>query len=325
MTSAIDLLRLFDAIESQRLISYIPFMRSGDTKVMVYGPDGTLESGAFYMIDSLQWLRNIVGKKIASTIPDPSKKKIDAIKEKYPASEGYTVVSTTRNAPEKNNRLSVEDLPNLDKLLTLMDAKSGDIIKNYFDRTMGGMFSDQTMGSMTGDNAQMVAKGVISELPKSVRSILMKDLAAGFMKESREIPGYDTNFTDRLLDYNRIVATTVAHRMYRKEYAEAYDDLNRNVGDVEKDYAKNWDQYVDTPEHFILRAAKTVGFFNTMWASLASGMVNAMGVWTVTAYQMTIMKGSAGLDIYKTSIQVMAGSGAALAMVCTLIHTRYRA
>lgn len=302
-----DLLRLFDAIESQRLISYIPFMRSGDTKVMVYGPDGTVDSGAFYMIDSLQWLRDLVGTNIASTIPDPSKKKIDAIKEKYPASEGYTVVSTARDAPNKNNRLSIDDLSGLDKLLNLMDANAGGIVKNYFDRTMGGMFSDETLGSMNGDDVKMIAKGIISDLPKSVRSVLMKDLAAGFMKESREIPGYDTNFTDRLLDYNRIVATTVAHRMYRKEYAEAYDNLNRNAGTAEKDYAKNWDEYVDTPENFLIRAAKTIGFFNTMWASLASGMVNAMSVWTVTAYQMTIMKGSAGLDIYKTSLQVMAG------------------
>jgi hypothetical protein len=302
-----DLLRLFDAIESQRLISYIPFMRSGDTKVIVYGPDGTIESGAFFMIDSLQWLRDLVGKGIAATIPDPSKKIIAEIKAKYPESEGYRVITDSRNIPNKQDRLSIEDLPNLDKLLSLMDARSGGIIKDYFDRSMGGMFSEKTMGGMTGDNAIMITKGLISDLPKSVRSVLMKDLAAGFMKEAREIPGYDTNFTDRLLDYNRIVATTVAHRMYRKEYAEAYDDLQRNVNKAEREYAKDWDQYVDTPEGYIARGLKTIGFFNSMWASVASSAVNAMSVWTVTAQQMTIMKGSAGLDTYKMAIQVMAG------------------
>jgi len=302
-----DLLRLFDAIEAQRLISYIPFMRSGDTKVIVYGPDGTIESGAFFMIDSLQWLRDLVGKGIAATIPDPSKKIIAEIKAKYPESAGYRVITDSRDIPNKNDRLTIEDLPSLDKLLSLMDAKSGGIIKDYFDRSMGGMFSEQTMGGMTGDNAIMITKGLISDLPKSIRSVLMKDLAAGFMKEAREIPGYDTNFTDRLLDYNRIVATTVAHRMYRKEYAEAYDDLQRNVNKAEREYAKNWDQYVDTPEGYIWRALKTVGFFNSMWASTASSAVNAMSVWTVTAQQMTIMKGSAGLDTYKMAVQVMAG------------------
>lgn len=302
-----DLLRLFDAIESQRLVSYIPFMRSGDTKVIVYGPDGALESGAFFMIDSLQWLRDLVGKGIAATIPDPSKKIIAEIKAKYPESEGYRVITDSRDIPNEQDRMSIEDLPNLDKLLSLMDARSGGIIKDYFDRSMGGMFSDKSMGGVSVDNAKLIARGIISDLPKSVRSVLMQDLAAGFMKESREIPGYDTNFTDRLLDYNRIVATTVAHRMYRKEYAEAYDDLQRNVNKAEREYAKDWDQYVDTPEGYIARGLKTIGFFNSMWASTASSAVNAMSVWTVTAQQMTIMKGSAGLDTYKMAVQVMAG------------------
>jgi hypothetical protein len=302
-----DLLRLFDAIESQRLTSYIPFMRSGDTKVIVYGPDGTLESGAFYMIDSLQWLRDLVGKGIAATIPDPSKKIIAEIRAKYPESEGYRVITDSRDIPNEQDRLSIEDLPNLDKLLSLMDAKSGGIIKDYFDRSMGGMFSDKAVGGVSVDNAKLIARGIISDLPKSVRSVLMQDLAAGFMKEAREIPGYDTNFTDRLLDYNRIVATTVAHRMYRKEYAEAYDDLQRNVNKAEREYAKDWDRYVDTPEGYIARGLKTIGFFNSMWASFASSSVNAMSVWTVTAQQMTIMKGSAGLDTYKMAVQVMAG------------------
>jgi hypothetical protein len=44
-----------------------------------------------------------------------------------------------------------------------------------------------------------------------------------------------------------------------------------------------------------------------MWGSFSSSAVNAMSVWTVTAPQMTIMKGSAGLDIYKMSAQVIAG------------------
>jgi hypothetical protein len=302
-----DLLRLFDAIESQRLTSYIPFMRSGDTKVIVYGPDGSLDSGAFYMIDSLQWLRDLVGKQIAKTIPDPSKKRIAEIKAKYPESEGYRVITDSRDIPNEQDRLSIEDLPNLDKLLSLMDAKSGGIIKDYYDRTMGGMFSESNLSELTENNTKMIAKGIIADLPKSVRSVLMQDLAAGFMKQSRDIAGYDTNFTDRLLDYNRIVATTVAHRMYRKEYAEAYDDLQRNVNKAEREYARDWDQYVDTPEGYIARGLKTIGFYNSMWASSASSAVNAMSVWTVTAQQMTIMKGSAGLDTYKMAIQVMAG------------------
>jgi hypothetical protein len=302
-----ELLRLFDAIESQRLTSYIPFMRSGDTRIMVYGPDGTIDSGAFFMLDSMQWLKELVGPKIAKMIPDPNvNAKIAEIQEKYPANEGYKVV-VSRRAADMNERLSIDDLSSLDKLLSLMDANAGKIIKNYFDRTMGGMFSQETVGGLSAANAEQVARGVIAGLPQSVRSVLMEDLISSFMKQSRDIPGYDTNFTDRLLDYNRIVASTVSHRMYREEYSEAYEDLKRNVGDAEKKYAEGWDEYVDTPEHTMWRALRTIGFFNSMWGSIASSSVNAMSVWTVTAPQMTIMKGSAGLDIYKMSAQVIAG------------------
>jgi hypothetical protein len=302
-----ELLRLFDAIESQRLTSYIPFMRSGDTRIMVYGPDGTIDSGAFFMLDSLSWLKELVGPKIAKTIPDPNiDGKIAEIQKKYPSSEGYKIV-VSRKAADMNDRLSIDDLSSLDKLLGLMDANAGKIIKNYFDRTMGGMFSDETVGGLSAANAEQVARGVIAGLPQSVRSVLMEDLISSFMKQSRDIPGYDTNFTDRLLDYNRIVASTVSHRMYREEYAEAFDDLKRNVNDRERKYAESWDEYVDTPEHVMFRGLRTIGFFNSMWASFASSSVNAMSVWTITAPQMTIMKGSAGLDIYKMSAQVIAG------------------
>ena len=302
-----ELLRLFDAIESQRLISYIPFMRSGDTRIMVYGPDGTIDSGAFIMLDSMQWLKDLVGPKIAKMIPDPDvKAKIAEIQQKYPASDGYKVV-VSRKAADVNERLTIDDLSSLDKLLNLMDANAGKIIKTYFDQTMGGMFSQETIGGLSAENAGQVARGVIAGLPKSVRSVLMQDLISSFMKQSRDIPGYDTNFTDRLLDYNRIVASTVSHRMYREEYSEAFDDLKRNVGDAERNYAEGWDEYVDTPERAMWRALRTIGFYNSMWGSIASSAVNAMSVWTVTAPQMTIMKGSAGLDVYKMSAQVIAG------------------
>lgn len=302
-----DLLRLYDAIEAKRIISYIPFMRSGDTRIMVYGPDGSLESGAFFMLDSLDWLKDIVGPKIAATIPDPGiDKKIKEIQDRYPASEGYKVVVSKMGA-DMNERLSIDDLSTLDKLLNLMDARSGDMVKKYFEKTLGGMFSQETIDSVSAKDAAAIAKGFIGDLDKNVRSVLMDDLIAGFMKQSRDIPGYDTNFTDRLLDYNRIVATTVSDRMYRKEYSEAFDNLKRNAAKPERNYAEKWDAYVDSPEWGVWRAARTIGFFNSMWGSIASSAVNAMSVWTVTAPQMLNMKASAGADVYRMGVQVMAG------------------
>jgi hypothetical protein len=302
-----DLLRLFDALEARRITSYIPFMRSGDTRIMVYGPDGSLESGAFVMLDSLEWLKDIVGPKIAATIPDPNvDQKIKEIQARYPEKDGYKVV-VSRMGADMKDRLSIDDLSSLDKLLNLMDARSGEIVKRYFDKTLGGMFSEDTVESLSSNDAAAIAKGFFSDLDKNVRSVLMDDLIAGFMKESRDIPGYDTNFTDRLLDYNRIIATTVSDRMYRKDYSEAYDNLKRKAAAPEKRYAESWDQYVDSPEWGVWRAARTIGFFNSMWGSVASSAVNAMSVWAVTAPQMTIMKASAGLDVYRMGVQIMGG------------------
>jgi len=235
-----------------------------------------------------------------------AEEKIKEIQEKYPASNGFKVVVTEREG-DVDKRLTIDDLTNLDKLLNLMDARSGDMIKNYFNKTLGGMFDAETLERLSSGEAAMLAKGFVSDLDKNVRSVLMEDLIAGFMKESRNIPGYDTNFTDKLLDYNRIVATTVSHRMYREEYSKAFDNLKRNVAAPERRYAERWDEYVDSSENAIWRAARTIGFFTSMWGSFSSSAVNAMSVWTVTAPQMTVMKMSAGLDIYKTAVQVMAG------------------
>lgn len=302
-----DLLRLFDALEQRRITSYIPFMRSGDTRIMVYGPDGSLESGGFFMLDSLEWLKDLVGPKIAATIPDPGvNQKIKEIQAQYPASEGYNVV-VSRMGADMTERLSIDDLSSLDKLLNLMDARSGEMVKRYFDKTLGGMFSPDTIESLSSKDAAAIAKGFIADLDKNVRSVLMDDLIAGFMKESRDIPGYDTNFTDRLLDYNRIVATTVSDRMFRKDYSAAFDNLKRKAAKPEVKYAESWDAYVDSPEWGVWRAARTIGFFNSMWGSVASSSVNAMSVWTVTAPQMTIMKASAGLDVYRMGVQMIGG------------------
>jgi hypothetical protein len=301
-----SLLQLFDAYEKNRLTSYIPFMRSGDVRVQVYGPDGTLDTGAFYMLNSKAWLKNLVGPKFQGMIKDPDlEAQIRAIQKKYPASEGFTI-KVTREKIDRSSQLGLDDLSTLDKLLGLMEANSGRLIKDYFDKTMGGMISPGGLGDLTADQAKLLARGFIDQLPAQVKSVLMEQVTAGFMKQSRDIAGYDTNFINRLFDYNRIVATTVSHRTFRKEYSLAFDEAMNKVDEPEKRYLQAWDGYIDTPEHAVWKAARGLGFFNAMWGSFSSGMVNAMSAWTVVAPQMTVFKASAGLDMYKLSVATMA-------------------
>lgn len=301
-----SLLRLYNAIESQRLTSYIPFMRSGDVRVMVYGPDGTLDTGAFFMLNSQAWLKNIVGPRFEGLIKDKDvQAQINAIKRKYPEKDGFTIKVTRRDI-NRSSQLGLEDLGTLDKLLGLMEASSGRLIKEYFDKTMGGLVDTGALDKLTADQAKMLARGFIADLPAGIKKILMEQVASGFMKQSRDIAGYDTNFIGRMFDYNRIVATTVSHRKFRKDYSLAKEEALNVVDEPEQRYIEAWDKYVDTPEHVVWKAARGLGFFNAMWGSFSSGMVNAMSTWTVVAPQMTVMKASAGLDIYKQSAKVIS-------------------
>lgn len=301
-----SLLRLFEAYEKQRKTSYIPAMRSGDVKVIVNGPDGTLESGAFFMLNSRTWLKNIVGPRFEGLIKDKDlQAQIRAIQRKYPESQGYSIF-VTRKDVDRSKGFNIDDFGTLDKLLSLMEADSGKIVKKYFDDTMGGLAGGGAMSGLTIDQAKYFAQGFMDKLPANIKSIMIDNIAAGFMKQSRDIAGYDTNFINRLFDYNRIVATTVSHRMYRKEYSLAMDEAMNAVDKPEQRYIKAWDNYVDTPEHAVWKGARAIGFFNAMWGSIASGSINAFSAWTVVAPQMTVMKASAGLDVYKQSVIVMA-------------------
>jgi len=308
-----SLLRLYNAIESQRVTSYIPFMRDGDVRVIVKqkttdanGKEKT-ELAAFYMLDSNQWLREIVGPNLGRAVPDNAfNKRLAEIKKKYPESQGYTVVDT-RLAGNIDDKLQLEDLGTLDKLVSLMNANSGKSIKDYFDSTMAGLIDTGELDEYSKAYAEKLAKGYISEWPDQIREILMKQIASNFMKQSQNIPGYDTNLIDKLFDYNRIVATTISHRRYQPEYSKAKDEMVRNhaPGSSALRYALAWDKSADTPEHVVWRGARAVGFYNAMWGSFSSSMVNAMSMWTVVAPQMYVMSGAAARDMYKNSVKMI--------------------
>jgi hypothetical protein len=310
-----SLLRLYNAIESQRVTSYIPFMRDGDVRVIVKkkvtdadGKDST-ELAAFHMLNSNQWLREIVGPDniVGRSIPDNDyKKRLEEIKKKYPAKDGYSI-QTTNLAGRINDKLQLQDLGTLDKLVALMSANSGKSIKQYFDDTMAGLVDTGELDQYSQEYAIQLAKGYISEWPDQIREILMKQIASNFMKESQNIPGYDTNLIDKLFDYNRIVAATISHRRYQSDYSKAKQEMidNHAAGSATRKYIDAWDQSADTPEHAIWRGARAVGFYNAMWGSFASTMVNAMGIWTVVAPQMMVMDNRAVADVYKNSVKLI--------------------
>jgi hypothetical protein len=131
------------------------------------------------------------------------------------------------------------------------------------------------------------------------------------MKQSQNIPGYDTNLIDKLFDYNRIVAATISHRRYQSDYSKAKQEMidNHAPGSSALRYALAWDKSADTPEHVLWRGARAVGFYNAMWGSFSSSMVNAMSMWTVVAPQMYVMSSAAARDMYKNSIKMIGAIG----------------
>ena len=312
-------LKLYNAIESQRVTSYIPFMRDGDMRVIIKrkfadenGKEKT-ELAAFYMIDSNQWLREIVGPDniVGRSIPDNAyKQRLAEIMKKYPAKDGYSI-QTTSLAGRINDKLQISDLGTLDKLIALMSANSGKSVKDYFDKTMGGLIDSGELDAYSQAYAEQLAKGYIADWPEKIREILMNQIAAGFMKQSDNIPGYDTNLVDKLFDYNRIVATTISHRRFRPEYSRAFDAMKENHApdSATLKYAVAFDQNADTPEHAIWRGARAVGFFNSMWGSFSSSMVNAMSMWTLVAPQMMVLSKGAYQDVYKNSVKLIGAIG----------------
>lgn len=312
-----SLLRLYNAIESQRVTSYIPFMRGGDVRVIIKKTEPDAEGkvktnlAAFYMLDSNQWLREIVGPSVGKLVPDRQLgKRLEELRKKYPERDGYTI-QTTRLAGRIDSKLQLQDLGTLDKLVTLMNANSGKAIKDFFDSTMGGLIDSGQLDDYTKAYAEQIAKGYIQNWPDQIREIMMKQIAAGFMKQAENIAGYDTNLVDKLFDYNRIVATTISHRRYRPEYSRAFEEMRANHApdSATWKYAQAWDQHADTPEHVIWRGARSVGFFNSMWGSFSSSMVNAMSMWNLVAPQMMVMDGAAFGDIYKNSLKLIGAIG----------------
>jgi len=302
------LLELYKALESQRVVSYIPFMRSGDVRVTVLGPDGKIENGAFYLLDSNAAVKNIVGKRVGERVPEAElNRQLAEINRLYPESEGYKV-TVSRLRGDVDERLRIEDLSMLDKLLNLMDARSGDLVKRYFNETLAGLVDPKTLPKNMQQYGEQIAKGFIKTLPDNVRSILIKDIITGIMKQSRNIAGYDPNLVDKLLDYNRIIASSVSHRTYRPQVSAAYEELQKRAEKPERDYTDSWMAYIDTPESVMWRGMRAFGFFSSMWGSFASSMVNAMSVWTVTAPQLAVLKGSAPADVYRMSVQIMKGA-----------------
>ena len=308
-----SLLRLYNAIESQRVTSYIPFMRDGDVRVIVKQKVTDAEGkeknelAGFYMLDSNQWLREIVGPNLGRAVPDNAfNKRLAEIKKKYPESQGYTVVDT-RLAGKTDEKLQIGDLGTLDRLVGLMNANSGKAIKDYFDSTMAGLIDTGELDEYSKGYAEKLAAGYISEWPDQIREILMKQIASNFMKQSQNIPGYDTNLIDKLFDYNRIVASTISHRRYQSDYSKAKQEMinNHAPGSSALRYALAWDKSADTPEHVLWRGARAVGFYNAMWGSFSSSMVNAMSMWTVVAPQMYVMSSGAARDMYKNSVKMI--------------------
>lgn len=300
-----SVMALYEAIEAQRVKGYAPLMRGGDVMVTVRGPDGKVDTGGFFMFNSNAWMKDTVGPRLAKKLPEFNlNREMAKLRERFPASEGYTIEPPTRLRSARDT-LKIEDLSALDRLFTLMNDRSEEVLGQEMRSVLAGVIDDVTMSEELRPYAVQIMNGALKKLPDRIKSILLKDIVAGFTKQSRLIAGYDPNIAGRSLDYFRMHASTVSRRLMRPKIDAAMETFEERATPVERGWVRDWMNYSDKPESALWRGARAIGFFEMMWGSLASGFVNGFATWTVTAPQMSVMKASAGGDIYKVSAQIM--------------------
>jgi hypothetical protein len=215
------------------------------------------------------------------------KSKFAEIRKKFPDTlkgvDGEPLYELS-NDPISKSEIEKLDISVIEELLAATN------ITNKKDRnsTMNNIL-DALKG--TGMGKTQVNEAIRESLLDQVK----KAQLAGFTKESRNIPGYSTNFLQSIIDYNRASASVVAGIEYVKQTEEAYDRTqdSKNVPKEIMEYAKRINNYLDSDEKLIGQI-KQYGFWSSLWGSASSALVNLSQTPTITATQIAGWAGIPG-------------------------------
>ena len=249
--------------------NYVPFSRSGDEGFTVTNKE-TGQVEYFEMVNTKSAWGSATGSNVKKK--EIIKSKFAEIRKKFPDETRYKL----KNDPISESEIKKLDISVIEKLLAATN------ITNKKDRnsTMNNIL-DALKG--TGMGKTQVNEAIRESLLDQVK----KAQLAGFTKESRNIPGYSTNFLQSIIDYNRASASVVAGIEYVKQTEEAYDRTqdSKNVPKEIMEYAKRINNYLDSDEKLIGQI-KQYGFWSSLWGSASSALVNLSQTPTITATQI---------------------------------------
>ncbi len=280
---------LYTTAQQNERDGYIPFMRYGDTALIVKEKNpqpGANPVAAMVMVDTNKGLGAVISGYKRNKRLDAARRELEA---KYPASS-YTIEERAMGEQE----LDALDLPMMDKLM----------IAARLDKPAAAINVYRSLINMGTSAEQKMFKDIAGSLPEAARRKIIDDIKSGMLRRSRNVPGYETDFTRALLDYNRSSAGIVAKRMLRSRVEDGKQAVfgNRETGrdgshESVRKWTERWLNYIDQPESDWWRAGRFLGFYMNMFGSISSALVNTFSTITVTMPQMMAWSNTGPADV----------------------------
>lgn len=260
---------------------YFPLMRYGDwtitvtPKVPAQGLGHALrDEGWFSKVESQPAFGSLTGFVKGTDLnarPKLVSQEMAKLKQRFPG-EDYNMVAR-RQEPKTAQTV---DLAMVDRVLS--DTK-------LTDPTTGERLSDQVLTK------------------------LYDDAKASYRQRREGIPGYSTDFARAYSDYARQWSGVVSEKLHGDNIRQAYDATQLGS---DKRAAKYWEAYAahnDKPQPWVYGAMRRVGFFNYLWGSPSSAMIQLTQTPLITGTQLGMLVGHTRAQYMVNSMLTRAALG----------------
>jgi hypothetical protein len=262
-----------DMLEEQRRRGYVPLGRHGQWYVKVMprqtgeGGKPSLEDGWYEFVEADKPLDWLFSEREAAKLPASVTEARTRLEKKFPPDRySYEIGQVTPKA------IDMLDIGTVEKLVNSLTEK---------DMAAGAKLYDELLTK------------------------LYEERMAGFRKTSRNIPGYSTDFERSIADYVRQTSSVVANAVYGKQMEDAFDATQEHADPRIRDYWKAHREHVESTRDDFARL-RQFGFFQFLWGSPASALVNLSQTPLVTANQIASWAGPRGMGhAYKAMMEVM--------------------
>lgn len=227
-------------IEQARRSGYVPFSRYGQWSVSVRGPTGDTVYREHFEHPTAAKQTPLISKIARKRAQKAIGARVAELERLFPQTAGNIVRRVEQITPKM-----IEDIPSMADLNALLTKAGLDVA--------------------TTQAVQDAVAGVIQR--KSFRKHFI---------QSRNIPGYSTDFERTLADYVTGLAGYLGRRDTKAEFDEAIAGIPAKQPKLMK-YAKAWHDYIESPSEEY-STVRQVGFFMYLAGRLSSALINTTQV-----------------------------------------------